>query len=220
MGVGAFRYTVGMKELVLYHHPFTRAANAVWMLEEVGCEYRLEHVDLEKGEHKREALLKLNPMGKLPTLVDDEVVVSEGAAIGLYLADRYALGRLAPDPESPERAAYLRWSMFAPSVIEPGCMAQFKGWEYAAAQAGWGDMESVVRSVDAAIGDGPWILGDTFSMADMIFGGTVRWMVRFGMLASNPKVDAYIDRLNNRPASIEAKAINAKIAEERGLNRS
>src|SRR5262249_14362831 len=110
--------------IVLYHHPFSRAANVVWMLEEVGAPYELRFVDLMKGAHKTPELLALNPMGKLPILTDGDAVVTESAAIGLYLADRYAYGRLAPKVDDPNRAAYLRWSFFAPSVVEPGAMAK------------------------------------------------------------------------------------------------
>src|SRR6185436_5730253 len=108
--------------IVLHHHPFSRAANVVWMLEEVGVPYELRFVDLMKGAQKAPELVALNPMGKLPTLVDGETVVTEGGAIALYLADRYAYGNLAPKVDDPARGTYLRWSFFAPSVIEPGIM--------------------------------------------------------------------------------------------------
>src|SRR3954465_13846414 len=109
--------------IVLFHHPFSRAAGVVWMLEEVGVPYELRHVDIMKGAQKEKDFLALNPMGKLPTLVDGDVVVTESAAIGLYLADRYAYGKLSPKVDDPKRGTYLRWSLFAPSVVEPGAMA-------------------------------------------------------------------------------------------------
>ncbi|MDB5883588.1 MAG: Glutathione S-transferase, partial [Ramlibacter sp.] len=78
--------------IVLYHHPYSRAASVVWMLEEVGVPYELRSVDIMKGAQKAPDLVALNPMGKLPILTDDEAVVTESAAIALYLADRYAYG--------------------------------------------------------------------------------------------------------------------------------
>ncbi len=205
--------------LTLYHHPFTRAANVVWMLEEVGCDYELAFVDLMAGAQKKDDFRLLNPMGKLPTLVDGETVVTEAAAIALYLADRYALGRLAPQPDAPERGTYLRWSFYAPSVIEPGALAQAAGWELKPGSAGWGTYEEMLDTISAAIGDGPWLLGDQFSMADVVFGGTVRWMVLFGMLEKRPEYMAYVERSSARPAAERAKAINDRIVEERGLKR-
>ena len=189
------------------------------MLEEVGCDYDLHYVDVMAGEQKQEGLKGFNPMGKVPTLVDGDVVVTETAAIGLYLADRYALGRLAPQPDAPERGAYLRWSFYAPSVIEPGCAAKAAGWEFKAGQAGWGTYEEMLDTISAAIGQGPWLLGETFSMADIVFGGTVRWMTMFGMMEKRPEYMAYVERLNARPASQKAQAINERIAAERGLKR-
>ena len=202
----------------LFHHPFSRAANTVWALEELGLEYELEYVDLMRGEQKESTLRQLNPMGKLPTLVDGESVITEGAAIAVYLADRYALGRLAPALDAPNRGTYLRWCFYAPSVIEPGCMAHAGKWEVRASSAGFGTYDEMLDTISAAIGTGPWLLGDEFSMADFVFGGTVRYMITFGMLDKRPEYMAYVERLSARPASIKAQAINARIVQERGLS--
>jgi glutathione S-transferase len=205
--------------LVLYHHPYSRAATVVWMLEEVGAEYELRFVDFMAGAHKGPDIVALNPMGKLPILSDGEQVVTEVAAIGLYLADRYALGRLAPQPDDPLRGTYLRWSLFAPSVIEPGAMAKVNGWTAKPSQAGWGDYESMLKATEAAISGRDYLLGDTFSMADAIFGGTLRYMLRFKMLEERPAFAAYAERLAARPASQRADARNNAIIDERGLRR-
>ena len=77
--------------ITLYHHPHSRAAAILWMLEEVGVDYELRWVDMQAGQQKSPELVGLNPMGKLPVLVDGEAVVTEVAAIGLYLGDRYGL---------------------------------------------------------------------------------------------------------------------------------
>src|SRR5688572_12812227 len=104
--------------LVLHYHPFSRASGTVWALEEVGLPYELRFVDILKGAQKSPEILALNPMGKLPILSDGDQVVTEAAAIALYLADRYAPDRLAPRIDDPARGTYLRWSFFSPSVIE------------------------------------------------------------------------------------------------------
>jgi len=205
--------------ITIYHHPFTRAASTVWMAEEVGVDYTLEYVDIMTGAHKSPELVALNPMGKLPILVDGDVVVTESAAIGLYLADRYAPGRLAPALDDPARGTYLRWSLFAPSVIEPGAMAKAAGWDVKAGQAGWGTFDAALAAMEAAIGDRQFLLGDRFTMADVIFGGTVRYMLRFGMLEKRPSFTAYAERLDMRPALQRAEARNAAIVKERGLGQ-
>lgn len=203
--------------VILYHHPFSRAAGALWMLEEVGVPYELRFIDIMKGEQKQPELLSLNPMGKLPTIKDGEAVVTELAAIGLYLADRYAAGRLAPPLDDPRRGTYLRWSLFSPSVVEPGLMAKANGWQYRESAAGWGGFEAMITAMKSAISR-DYILGDTFSMADVIFGGTLRYMLRFKMLEPLPEFTAYAERLAARPALKRADERNAAVVKERGLN--
>lgn len=203
--------------IVLYHHPWSRSANVVWMLEEVGVPYEFRFVDIRAGAHKQPDILALNPMGKIPILTDGDALVTETAAIGLYLADRYSMGRLAPTPDDPARGTYLRWSLFAPSVIEPGAMAKAGGWEFREGAAGWGAHDAMVEAMKSALRDRAFVLGDAFSMADVIFGGTIRYMLRFGMLEPQPIFEAYAARLAERPALQRADARNAAAAKEHGL---
>jgi glutathione S-transferase len=205
--------------IVLYHHPFSRAANVVWMLEEVGVPYELRFVDLLGGKHKQPDILALNPMGKLPILSDGAAVVTESAAIALYLGDRYSAGKLAPQLDDPRRGTYLRWSFFAPSVIEPGLMAKAAGWAYKEGQAGWGNHDAMLAAMQAALADRDYLLGSQFSMADTIFGGTVRFMLQFKMLEPLPVFVAYAERLSARPALKRADARNAAVIEQHGLKR-
>ncbi len=205
--------------LVLYHHPFSRAANVIWTLEEVGIPYELRYVDLMAGAHKAAEILALNPMGKLPILADGDVVVTEAAAIALYLGDRYAYGQLAPRVDDPRRGTYLRWSLFGPSVIEPGSMAKAAGWAFKESAAGWGSYEAMLASMESAIAGRDFVLGDTFSMADLIFGGTLRYMLAFKMVEPRPAFTAYAERLGRRPAWQRAEARNAAIRQEHGLAR-
>ncbi|HEY8091642.1 MAG TPA: glutathione S-transferase family protein [Polyangiaceae bacterium] len=203
--------------ITLHHHPYSRAANVLWMLEELGVPYDLSFVDIMKGAQKAPEMLALNPMGKIPVLTDGDVVVTEGAAIGLYLADRHSPGKLAPALDDPARAAYLRWSFFAPSVIEPAMAARASGGQFKPSQVGWGTFESTVATMQSAVSGRDYLLGDRFTMADCIFGGTVRYFLRFKMLEPTPELAAYADRLAARPAARRADARNAAIAKEHGL---
>lgn len=206
--------------VVLYHHPMSRAATALWMLEEVGIPYTLRHVELMHGEQQEEPHRRINPMGKLPALEDGDAVVTETAAIGVYLADRYASGRLAPTLQDPVRGAFLRWCFYSPSVIEPCCMAHSAEWEYSPGSAGWGRYDRMLETLDGALEPGPWLLGERFTMADVVLGSTLRFMRRFDMIDARPSISAYIERLNQRPALQAADARNAAIIEEKGLARS
>src|SRR5262249_9818017 len=161
-------------------------AGTIWALEEVGEPYELKYVDLMKGAHKAPEIVALNPMGKLPILTDGDAVVTEAAAICLYLGDRYASGRLAPRVDDPQRATYLRGSRFAPSVVEPGALGGLSKWEFKPSQAGWGEYETMLRALEAALAGRDFVLGDTFSIADVVLGGTIRYMLRFKMIEPRP----------------------------------
>lgn len=205
--------------ITLFHHPFSRAGGIVWALEELGEPYELRFVDILAGKQKEPELLALNPMGKLPTLIDGDAVLTEAAAISVYLADKYALGRLAPPLDDPQRATYLRWAFFPPSVIEPGVMAKANGWTFREGSAGWGNYDAMILAMKSAI-EGDFILGETFSMADVIFGGTVRYLLDFGLLEKDPAFTAYTERLAERPALQRANERNAAIAKEHGLDQA
>lgn len=205
--------------ITLHHHPFSRAATIIWMLEEVGVPYQLSHVDILAGEQKKEKVVALNPMGKIPVIEDGQTVVSEVAAIGVYLADKYSYGTLAPKIDAPARGTYLRWSFFAPSVIEPGLMAKMNNWTYKSGAAGWGDYDAMIASMEAALANGDYILGKDFSMVDAIFGGTLRYMLRFNMIEKRPRFVEYTDKLSARPAAQKADKRNMEIIVERGLDK-
>lgn len=201
----------------LYYHPYSRAAGTLWALEEAGVPYELKLVDIMKGEQKGKELVSLNPMGKLPTLLDNEVVVSEAAAVALYLADRYAPGRLAPALDDPARATYLRWAFFAPSVIEPAVVAKGEGWTVKEVSAGWGTYAAMMAAAESAIAGKQFVLGDQFSMADVVFGGTLRFMMDFKQIEATPIFSDYVERLNARAAFQRAEAKNLAMRKQLGL---
>lgn len=203
--------------IVLFHHPYSRAAGSVWQLEEVGVPYQLSFVDIRAGAQKSAEIRAMNPMGKLPILRDGDVVVTESAAIGLYLADRYAPGRLAPAIDDPERGRYLRWSCFAPAVMEPAVTAHQAGWTVDTSSVGWGEHAAMLDAAEHALEGREYVLGDRFSMADVIFGGTLAFFMRFGLIEKRPTFAAYTERLAARPAHRRADERNAAIVAERGL---
>jgi glutathione S-transferase len=202
--------------LVLHYHPYSRAAGTLWALEEAGQPYELRVVDILKGEQKGPELVALNPMGKLPTLVDGDVVITEAAAICLYLADRYA-PQLAPALDDPRRGTYLRWSFFAPGVIEPAVMAKVSGWTYKEVAAGFGTYDTMIAATKHALAKGPFLLGDQFSMADVVFGGTLRFMLMFKQIEPQPVFAEYVARLDARPAFQRADARNLAMRQQLGL---
>jgi glutathione S-transferase len=187
-------------DLVLFYAPRSRAFRALWFLEELGEPYQIVHIDFAKGEHKRPDFLKLNPMGKLPTVVDDGVPIAESGAILTYLTDKYSSGTLAPKVHDPRRPDYLRWLFFSAGVMEPAFGEKFFKWEVPARQVAWGDFASMERTVTEAVAPGPWLLGDQFTAADIYVGSNLHWGVMWKLFPEKGPIADYVARCAERPA--------------------
>jgi glutathione S-transferase len=194
----------------LYWAPRTRSFSALWLMEEAGQPYERVLTDLSKGEHKSPEYLAINPMGKVPALQDGKATLAEAAAICAYVAERYPQAKLAPPLGDPLRARYLYWLFFSPGCIEPAMVQLATKIEMNPTAAGWGDAKLVFDVLDAALSKGPWLLGDSFSAADIMVGSGLNFAVRLFKLApSRPSFDRYIDRCAARPAFQRAGAIAA-----------
>jgi glutathione S-transferase len=167
----------------LYYYPDNASQFPHMLLRELGCPFALKLVDRKHNAQNSAAYLKLNPNGKIPVLVDGDEAIFETAAIGLYLADRFPQSGLAPRPDEPQRAAYLRWMVFLSSTPQ----AEFRAWFYphefvddvslaghvkAAAGA---RLVAIFGRIAAQLGDGPWLLGQRFSAADLYLLMLIRW---------------------------------------------
>ncbi len=185
-----------------YYHPMSRAVTTDWMLRELDAPHEQIVVDFMTGENNNPAYKAVNPMGKIPALVDGDTVVTEAAAICAYLADKFADRGLAPPPGSTARGQYYRYLFFAGSTLEPMFTANHLGLQdYDARSTGWGDLERCMATVEAMTPGADWALGAQFTTADVVFGGTLDFAVQFGWLKSpSPKVAAYVKRIKARPA--------------------
>lgn len=193
----------------LYWCPRTRAQRGVWMLEEVGVPYERVMIDIRDPDQERPPGFEAaSPMGKVPALEDGEVRMAESAAICLYLADRYAMGRLAPAIDDPGRGQYLYWMLYTPGSVEPAMLEKFAGLEPNRLSHPWGDFATMLSTLETGYGEGPWILGDEFSAADVMVGGSVVFMRQFGMLPESSSLNAYADRCLERPALKKARALD------------
>jgi glutathione S-transferase len=199
-------------EIIFYHNPRSRAQMAHLMLEEVGAPYRIAPISFEKGEHKSPDFLAINPMGKLPTIVHRGTVVTETAAIIAYLADAFPQAGLAPAITDPARGAYYRWLFFGAGCIEPALldtMMKRPAVEPKGA-VGYGSYEDVVNTLKVALQKGPYLLGDTFTAADIYVGSEINWAMMFGApgLKGEKVFDDYVARLTSRPAYKRVAAAN------------
>lgn len=192
--------------ITLFWCPQTRAARILWMLNELDEPFELRLTDIRDPEHLNDPdFRQASPMGKVPALMDaaanGTVHMADSAPICLYLADRYSSGRLAPAIDDPSRGRFLYWMGFTPGAIEPAMMEKFIGFEVARGSCGWGDYEQVLQVLEEGLSQGPWIMGETFTAADVMIGSSVFFMKQFGLLeGGNAVFEAYLERCLERPA--------------------
>jgi glutathione S-transferase len=185
----------------LYWSPRTRSFSALWLMEETGQAYERVLVDISKGAQKRPEYLAINPMGKVPALQDGEATLAEAAAICAYVAERHPEAKLAPPPGDPLRAKYLYWLFFGPGCIEPAMVQVATKVEMNPVAAGWGDAQRVFDVLDVALAKGPWILGESFSAADIGIGSGLNFAVRlFKMVPARASFDRCLRRAAGIPA--------------------
>lgn len=190
------------EDTITFHHAApSRGSIVLWMLEEVSAPYRIELLDLGRGDQKRPDYLALNPMGKVPAIVQRGTVVTEVAAICTWLAEQFPAAGLAVEPGSPGRAAYLRWLFFAPGCLEPAIVDRMLQRPPGPPRAlGYGDLATTLAVVAQAVTPGPWLLGERFSTADVLIGSALRWGGMVGAVPERPELAAYLGRLAERPA--------------------
>lgn len=195
--------------IIFYTNPMSRGQIARWMLEETGEPYEERLLEWGPGGSASSEYRAINPMMKVPAIVHDGRVVTEAAAIGLYLAEIFAGRGLAPRPD--ERADYYRWTLFCAGPLEQAVTARAMGWEVPEdgrkrGMLGFGDFERAVGTLEAHLDGRSHVCGDRFTMADCYVGSQVDWGLAFGTLPDRPAFRAYQQRIQQRDAYRKAKA--------------
>jgi glutathione S-transferase len=189
----------------LFWAPQTRSTRAIWMLEEAGIDYAMELIDIRRNDRKdSEEFLAASPMGKVPAIIDGDVAMSESAAICIYVADRYAAGKLAPAIDDASRGKYLYWTIYTPAVVEPAMTERFSNVESNRVRNGWGDFDSMIKIFDEGLEGKEWILGNQFTAADVMLGSSAVFMRMFEMLPETENIGNYADRCMARAAFQQA----------------
>ena len=193
--------------ITLFHCPGSRSSNMLFLLEELGEPYEIVITDVRAGAGQTPEYLAINPMGKVPAIIDDGEIVTETGAICLYLGDKYPKAGLAPPIGDPLRAPYLRWLFFCAHMDVVLVEKMFGREPMPGASAGYGDYERVVRTLRLGLEKGPWPLGDKFTTADVAIGGGVPWAFRTGgTLPRESPFKEYAERIEARPAYQRSQA--------------
>ena len=197
-----------MADLKFYTNPQSRGQIVRWMLEEVGQPYDTEILTYG-GTLKDDAYKAINPMQKIPAIVHKGKVVTEVAAICLYLADAFPDAGLAPP--LADRADYYRWTLFASGPIEQAFTNKSMGWEPAAdkqAMAGYGSFERAIDTLEQAVTGKRFIANAKFSAADVVIGSQIGFMLMFGLLEPRPAFTAYVASVTDREAYRRGKRMD------------
>ena len=204
--------------ITLFWCPQTRASRILWLLGEMDEPYDVRLIDIRNPEAKKDPDFQASsPMGKVPAIMDTTpngvVQMADSASIALYLADRYPASGLAPAIDDPARGDYLYWMTYTPGAIEPAMMERFNNLELSRASTGWGNYDTVIGVLETGLREGPWLLGDNFSAADVLVGSSVYFMKMFGLLPESPVLEAYAERCLARPAYQQALARDTELGD-------
>ncbi|HXA38062.1 MAG TPA: glutathione S-transferase family protein [Phenylobacterium sp.] len=188
----------------LYYSPGTASMAVHWALIELGVPFEAIGLDFDAAEQRNPAYLRLNPSGRVPTLVIDGRPYSESAALVMLLAERHPDAGLAPPPGDPQRARWLETMVFLANTVSPA----MRDWFYAdkdGAPAGADAVRELARSriegawprLAAALSDGrPFLFGDAPGAADYLAAMLMRWSRNMARPASeHPELAAYLARM-------------------------
>lgn len=200
--------------LTLYHSPNTRSSGALLLMEELGVDFELKVLDMKAGEQRARAYLAINPMGKVPAITHGDALVTEQAAIYLYIADLFPEKGLAPAIGDPLRGPYLRWMIYYGSCFEPAVVD--RAMERGPAPTGmspYGDYDTMLETLTRQLKGGPWLLGERYTAADTLWGSALLWTTMFKLVPETPEIAAYLARFKARPALARTQAKDAVFAQ-------
>jgi glutathione S-transferase len=186
----------------------TRSLRAQWSLQELGVDFEFVAVDLSAGEHRTSEFLSINPAGKLPVLVDGDIVLTESAAIVLYLAEKYPEKGLMPTDLAARAEAY-RWIMFAMTELEQPLWRIAKHtFLYPEDKRSPADIAlareefvAMAKVLEAHMDGRRFVVGETITAADCVIAYLIDWANEEELLADCPNLRAYLERMYSRPTA-------------------
>ncbi|MCP5207171.1 MAG: glutathione S-transferase family protein [Hahellaceae bacterium] len=194
--------------ITIYGAPNTRTLRALWLLEEVGATYQYRALDFSKGESQSAEFLAINPAGKVPVMVDGDLTLTESAAILTHLCDKLSYGNLIPKINTNERSRLNEVCYFTMTELEQPLwlMAKHKfalpkskrvadifdtaQWEY----------QKACQLLSQKLGDKPYVIGASFTMADILVSQTLIWGQIFKLPPTQDNLQQYLQNIANRPA--------------------
>lgn len=190
--------------LTLHHLAYSRSLRVLWLLEELGVAYDLVSYDRTAAFRAPPELAQVHPLGKAPVIVDGDLVLAESSAILRYIHDRHGNGRLTPATGTNDHALHDEWLDYVESSAALPIMMTLVGQR----TGGLGDgmkaftepqLKITLDYIAAGIGDGPFLMGDALTLADIQMSYMLAIARMAGALDDHPTVSAYLDRLLDQP---------------------
>ena len=204
-----------IEPITFFHAPQTRSAGALTLLEELGAPYELCVLNMKAGQQRQSPYLAINPLGKVPAIQHRGALVTEQVAIFIYLADLFPEAGLAPGIADAQRGPYLRWLVYYAACFEPALVDRSMQREPARlAMSPYGTFDSMLGTLTDRLAASPYLLGDTLSAADILWGGALQWTVMFGLVPETPVIKDYVRRVTDRPSFKKVAAMDARLAAE------
>jgi glutathione S-transferase len=153
-------------------------------------------------------------MGKVPALKHRGTIITETAAICTYLADEFPQAKLNIPVGDARRAVYLKWLFFGPGCFEAAVIdrAAPRKEQPRRAMLGYGDFDTAMNVVAKAVEQGPWLMGEQFTAADVVIGSNIRWGTIFKLIPERKEFTDYSARIAARPAAQRAEAKDKELA--------
>jgi glutathione S-transferase len=203
--------------ITLFHSPQSRSSGALALLEELRAPYTIHALNMKTGEQRKSEYLAINPMGKVPAILHGDALITEQVAIGIYLGDLFPEAGITPAIGSALRGPYLRWYVFYAACFEPAVIDKaLKREPGPTPMSPYGDFDTTLSAIASQLKGGPWLLGNQFSAADVLWGTALSWMTGFGLVEAVPPIKSYVERWNARPTVKKVAQIDADLLKAQG----
>ncbi|MBK6920980.1 MAG: glutathione S-transferase [Deltaproteobacteria bacterium] len=207
--------TTTQPDLVFHHVPWSRSAGIRWLLEELAVPYAVNIVDVRAPQGVDEGYRAIQPHKKVPAIQHGDVVVTERAAIAIYLGDRFADAGLAPAIDAQGRAAYLTTLVYCDAVFDPAVSARAHGLTYRPSDYAFGGFDDVIAYLDAKLTRHPYAAGPVFTAADtQLASGLAFTMNVMQVVPRKPAFEAYLARTTSRPAYQRAQQLDVELLQQ------
>ena len=201
----------------LFNYPNTRGLRVTWMLEELEADYEFNLVPAGSSGFGSEEYLKINPAGKVPALRDGDLLLTESAAIVTYLGDKFPEKKLVPPAGTSARAKYDQWCYFVLSELEQPLWTKGKHKFIlppdkrvpAVFETAEWEFQKALKILSQGLNGNKFILGDTFSAADILIGHTLSWARTAKQPVGFQNVNDYAESVLGREALQRARAREA-----------